>query len=120
MRSIRPRHSSSYSSSSVARRGASEVGPDDLATTDPLLGDEARPLEDGDVLLHGREAHRVVAGDLGDALLAGDRAAHDVTPGGVGQGGEDASKSGSSALIQPYGCMSSLSRPCVRDVSVGT
>ena len=54
------------------------------------LGDEPRPLEHRDVLLHGREAHGVVARELGDALLAGDRPADDVTPGGVGEGAEDA------------------------------
>ena len=55
-----------------------------------MLADEAGPLEDGDVLLHRREAHRVVRGQLGDALLPVDRAAHDVTPGGVTQRAEDA------------------------------
>ena len=91
MRSIRPRHSSSYRSS---RRRADaqplEVGADDLAAPDALLGDQAGPLEDRDVLLHGREAHRVVAGQLGDALLAVDRPADDVAPRGVGQGAEHA------------------------------
>jgi hypothetical protein len=42
------------------------------------------------VLLHRRETHRVVRGQLGDALLPVDRAAHDVPPGGVTQCAEDA------------------------------
>ena len=67
-----------------------DVGADDLPAPDALLGDQAGPLEDRDVLLHGREAHRVVAGQLGDALLAVDRPADDVAPGGVGQRAEDA------------------------------
>ena len=54
-----------------------------------LLGDQARPLEDRDVLLHGREAHLVVPGQLGDALAAVECAQDDVAPGGVGQCGED-------------------------------
>jgi hypothetical protein len=37
------------------------------------------------VLLHRREAHRVVAGQLGHALVRVDRAAHDVASGGVTQ-----------------------------------
>ena len=67
-----------------------EIGADDLPPPDALLGDQAGPLEDGDVLLHRREAHRVVAGQLGDALLAVDRPAHDVPPGGITQRAEDA------------------------------
>jgi hypothetical protein len=42
------------------------------------------------VLLHGREAHRVVLGQLGDALLTHDSPAHDVAPGAVGQRPEHA------------------------------
>src|SRR5918994_2659671 len=67
-----------------------EVGADDLPPPAAVLSDEARPLEDGDVLLHRREAHRVVRGQLGYALLPVDRAAHDVAPGGVTQCAEDA------------------------------
>ena len=90
MRSIRPRHSASYWSSRPARQAQPlDVGAHDLAAAGALLGDQAGPLEHRDVLLHGREAHRVVAGQLGDALLPADRAQDDVAPGGVGQGGED-------------------------------
>src|SRR3712207_4787505 len=67
-----------------------EVGADDLPPPDAVLADEAGPLEDGDVLLHCREAHRVVGGQLGYALLPVDRAAHDVPPGGIAQCAEDA------------------------------
>ena len=67
-----------------------DIGADDLASPDALLGDQPGPLEDRDVLLHRREAHRVVAGQLCDALLAVDRAAHDVAPGVVRQGAEHA------------------------------
>ena len=66
-----------------------DVGAHDLAPAGALLGDQAGPLEHRDVLLHGREAHRVVPGQLGDALAAVQRAQDDVTPGGIGQGGED-------------------------------
>ena len=91
MRSTRSRHSSSYRSSRRrATRSRLEVGADDLPPPDAVLADQAGPLEHGDVLLHRREAHRVVAGQLGDALLAVDRAAHDVTPGGIAQCAEDA------------------------------
>ena len=64
-------------------------GAHDLAAAGALLGDQAGPLEHGDVLLHGREAHRVVPGQLGDALVAVERAQDDVAPGGIRQGGED-------------------------------
>src|SRR4030095_15646345 len=67
-----------------------EVGADDLPSPDAMLADEAGPLEDGDVLLDRREAHRVVGGQLGHALLSVDRAAHDVTPGGVRECAENA------------------------------
>ncbi len=66
-----------------------DVGAHDLAAAGALLGDEAGPFEHGDVLLHRREAHRVVPGQLGDALAAVERAQDDVAPGGIGQGGED-------------------------------
>ena len=65
-----------------------DVGAHDLAAAGALLGDQAGPLEHGDVLLHGREAHRVVPGQLCDALIAVQGAQHDVAPGGVGKGGE--------------------------------
>ena len=42
------------------------------------------------MLLHRRETHRVVPGQLGDALLAGDRPEDDVAPRGIGQRGENA------------------------------
>ena len=67
-----------------------EIGADDLAAPDALLGDQAGPLEHGDVLLHRREAHRVVAGQLDDALLGIDRAADDVAPRGIGERAEQA------------------------------
>ena len=49
----------------------------------------ARPFEHGDVLLHGREAHGVVAGQFSDPLRAAQRAQDDVTSGGIGESGED-------------------------------
>jgi hypothetical protein len=58
MRSMRPRHSSSYSSSR-RRTTPLEIGAHDLAASDALLGDQAGAFEDGDVLLNRREAHRV-------------------------------------------------------------
>ncbi len=53
------------------------------------FGDEVCGLEHRDVLLHSREAHVVVAGELGDRGLADERAAHDIAPRRVGQGPED-------------------------------
>ncbi len=53
------------------------------------LGDEAGTLEHRDVLLHRREAHGVVPGQLGDALPSAQRAQDDVAASGIGQGGED-------------------------------
>src|SRR5688572_21393860 len=67
-----------------------DVGVDDLPPPAAVLADEAGPLEDRNVLLHRREAHRVVAGQLGHALLPVDRPAQDVAPGGVTQCPEDA------------------------------
>src|SRR5262249_22935797 len=57
---------------------------------DALFGNQAGPLENGDVLLDGREAHRVVAGELDDALVGGDRAAHDVAASVVRKSAEHA------------------------------
>ena len=57
----------------------------------------------------GLAAHRVMHGQLGHALLPVDRAAHDVTTGGVTQGAEDAVVvEGDLHFIQPYGCISPL------------
>src|SRR5438046_540614 len=46
------------------------VGADDLASSIAVLADQARPLEDRDVLLHRGEAHGLVPGPLGDYLFA--------------------------------------------------
>ena len=99
MRSMRSRHSCSYWSSRRARHAQPlDVGADDLASADALLRDQPGPLEDRDVLLHRREAHRVVARQLGDPLLPVDRAAHDVAAGVVGQGAEHAVEVGRGEL----------------------
>ena len=63
------------------------------------------------MLLHSCEAHRIVACQLGDALLGVDRTAHDVAAGVVRQRRTcDRNREGRSAFIQPYGCMAILSR----------
>src|SRR5712671_4149228 len=67
-----------------------EVGADDLAAADALLRDQACALENCDVLLDRREAHRVMAGQLEDALLGADRAADDVAACAIPEGGEHA------------------------------
>src|SRR4029079_8902508 len=54
-----------------------------------LFGHQSRPLQDRDVLLHGGEAHRVVAGQGGDRERVVNRAPHDVPPRGVGEGLEE-------------------------------
>ena len=66
------------------------LGANDLATPDALLSDQAGPLENGHVLLDGGKAHRVVRGDLRDALLPRYRSADDVASRRVSEGGEDA------------------------------
>ena len=114
MRSMRPRHSSSYWSS---RRRATRR-PSRLVRTTfrrPMRCLVTKPARSRmcDVFLHCREAHRVVAGQLGDALLAVDRAAHDVAAGVVRQRAEHAVEvwRGDLHLIQPYGCIMPRSRP---------
>jgi hypothetical protein len=74
-----------------APRGAEslEIGTDDLPPPDAVLGDKAGALEDGDVLLHRGEAHRVVRGQLGHTLLPFDRPADDVPAGWVTQCAKD-------------------------------
>jgi len=67
-----------------------EIGVDNLAAPDALFGHQASTLEDGDVLLNGREAHRVVAGEFDDPFLGSDRATDDVTAGMVGESAEHA------------------------------
>ena len=62
-----------------------DVAAHELLATLALLGHEARALEHRDVLLDGREAHRVAAGELGDVVRALERAQEDVAPGGVGE-----------------------------------
>src|SRR6185503_10398497 len=69
---------------------ALDVGADDLAPPVPLLRNQPRSLEHGDVLLHGREAHRVMQRQLGDAFIAGDRPTDDVPPRHVGERAEHA------------------------------
>ena len=90
MRSMRPRQSDLVLVEQATRQAQTlDVRAHDLAPAGALLGDEAGPLEHGDVLLDGREAHRVVPGQLGDALIATERPQDDVAPGGVRQCGED-------------------------------
>src|SRR5712692_1376990 len=67
-----------------------EIGAHDLAASDALLCNQAGAFEDGDVLLDRREAHRVVSGQLDDALLGADRAADDVAPRVIGERAERA------------------------------
>ena len=50
------------------------------------------------MLLHRREAHPVVAGQLRHALVPADGPADDVTPGGIGQGTEEAVEVGRGDL----------------------
>ena len=90
-----------------ARRSRSMLVRTTLRRPMRCLGDQAGPLEHRDVLLHGREAHRVVrrparrcprrpsmARRTMSRRVASARAAK--TRSSVG---------GRSALIQPYGCM---------------
>ena len=45
-------------------------------------------FEDGNVLLHGGEAHRVARGERRHRVPTSHRAAHDVAAGGVAEGAE--------------------------------
>ena len=51
-------------------------------------GDEARPLEDADVLLHAREGHLKPRGKLGDGSVPTSELLQDTTAGGVRKRGE--------------------------------
>src|SRR5256885_11307768 len=66
------------------------VSADDPAAADALLRDQAGALENRDVLLDRREAHRVMVGQLEDALFSAERAPDDVAARVIGEGGEHA------------------------------
>ena len=90
-----------------------EIGADDFAAPDALFADQASPFKDGDVLLHGGKAHRVMAGELDDALLTSDRAADDVAASVIGERAEHAIEVGRRGqhFVQPYGCIKSPVKP---------
>src|SRR5437588_6193770 len=67
-----------------------EAGADDLASADALLRDQASALENRDMLLDCREAHRVMAGQLDDPLLAADGTSDDIASCVIREGCEDA------------------------------
>jgi dihydrofolate reductase len=71
-----------------------QIGADHLAVADPVLADQACTLEHCDVFLDRREAHRVVAGELGDTFPPINRAPDDVTTGDVRKRAKDAVKVG--------------------------
>src|SRR5207302_2842590 len=102
-----------------------EIAADDFAASDALLRDQAGPLENCDMLLDRREAHRVVAGQLEDALLSVDRPADDVAPRVIRQGAEHAVEVGRSDLhrynhtvVSP--AASSVGPPCSYSVGQTT
>src|SRR5688500_8613003 len=64
------------------------IGAHELLPPTALLGDQAGPLQHGDVLLHGREAHRVSLRESRNRGLAGGAAAKNVAAGRVRQGME--------------------------------
>lgn len=66
-------------------RDRSGVRAHELLATVWLLGDQAGPLEDGDVLLHRSEAHRVATREARNRGLVGRAAAQDVATGRVCQ-----------------------------------
>jgi hypothetical protein len=59
-----------------------------LASAVLPLCHEARPLEDGHVLLHGGKGHVVPGGQLGHGRFRGHHPCEDLTPRGVGEGPE--------------------------------
>ncbi len=81
--------SSNRSSSSACLADPDRFGVHALLPSDPLLADEPRPLEHRHVLLHGREAHPVGAGERRHRTLPLDHPGEDVAPGGVREGVED-------------------------------
>ena len=100
------RHNSSYSSSSPALRADPRPRCERPCRRPlPLLGHEAGPLEHRNVLLHGREAHRVVVRQLGNALCLRDGPAEDVATSRVRQRSEDQVGIGGETFVQPYGCI---------------
>ena len=110
MRSIRPRHSSSYWSSSRRAAQPLDVGADDLASPGSVLGDKAGPFEDRDVLLHSCEAHRIW---LASSATPSSESIARRTMSRVWSAMRrtcDRNRAGRSASIQPYGCMAILSR----------
>jgi hypothetical protein len=52
------------------------------------LGHQARPLQDGHVLLHGGKGHVVSRGQLGDGRFGGHHPCQDVAPRGIGESPE--------------------------------
>ena len=70
----------------MARAGdRAGVGVHELLAPARLLSDQAGPLQHGDVLLDGREAHRVSPRKARNRGLVGGAAAKDVATGRVGQ-----------------------------------
>src|SRR5438128_11450170 len=65
-------------------QGADPPPYDPLAAS-LVLGDEVGPLEDGDVLLHGGEAHRVTPSQVGHGVLALQHQSNDVPPRRIGE-----------------------------------
>ena len=96
---------SSWSSAARARRTASASVCTSLLAPAALLGDQPRPLEHGDVLLHRREAHRVRLREPRHRQLAPDGAARGCRGGSrrraPGRGGPSSS---SLSSVQPFGC----------------
>src|SRR5262249_56793843 len=76
-----------------------DVGAHELLAPLPFLGDEPGALEDGDVLLHGGEAHRVALRQRRHAVPAPDGQRDDVAPSAVAKGVEDPVDIGLGTLI---------------------
>lgn len=66
------------------------VSVHNLLPSSTLLGDQFRPLEYRNVLLHGSETHVVMCREVGYRLLAAQRSLDDVAPGRIRQRLEDA------------------------------
>ena len=64
------------------------VGGDQLLASVCALPNETRALEDGDVLLYGREAHRVPRSETGHRRRFRERPRQDVRSRAIGQGTE--------------------------------
>jgi len=97
------------------------IGAHEALTARGGLVDEAGGLEDGDVLLDGRERHVVVDGEAAHRDVAGQRAPQDVPAGAVGEGAEQEIELVVGGHdVQPSGCMFTRGRRIPQPLARGS